>query len=111
MLGQMLSPRRSANSFSNGEIISFADEFSVLGDVAGEKLELMKPRQDGPGIGRPPHDPPDRLLHRLDFKTHGRKLPGSTRRVNQRASPQGQRGGLDARRLEQRRNAAVRHSV
>ena len=72
---------RSANSFSNGEIISFADQFTVLGDVAGDKLEVMEPRQDVPGIERPSHDPPDRLLHRLDFKRHHQKLPVSTRRV------------------------------
>ena len=52
---------RLANSLSNGEIISFADEFTTSGDVARKNLQVVKARQDVFRIMRPAHH----LAHRL----------------------------------------------
>lgn len=57
-----------------------------MGEVACEKLEMVKPGQDAPGIERPPHRPPDRLLQWLDFRIHGRTLRAASQRVNQHTS-------------------------
>src|SRR6266481_480331 len=65
---------RSANNFSNGEIISFADEFTALRQLASEHLHLVQQRQHSCGITRPTDDSADRLLHWLDLDVHGVKL-------------------------------------
>lgn len=65
---------RSANNFSNGEIISFADEFTALGEFAGEDLQMIEPRQNLLRIARATHDFPNRLLQRFDFDFHGATL-------------------------------------
>jgi hypothetical protein len=75
---------RSANNLSNGEIISFADEFTALGEFAGEKLEVVEPCEEVLVVARPADNPANRLLHRLDFKSHGLNLRGLKPVVNRR---------------------------
>jgi hypothetical protein len=75
---------RSANNFSNGEIISFADEFTALRQLASEYLHLVQQRQHSSGITRPTDDLADRLLHWLDLNVHGEKLSISIGAVNGR---------------------------
>src|SRR5437899_2633336 len=65
---------RSANNFSNGEIISFADEFTIAGNVAGEDLQVKEPGQNFFRVARAAHDLANRLLQWLDFDAHGATL-------------------------------------